>query len=144
FFPIRYPDGPRDAEALFVLPGGAVYIVSKGREGPATLFHYGVPDTAGAVRTVEPVQELTAGIAQLPDLITAAAATPDGRWVVVRTYTNLQLYRARDGRIEPVLDSAGIDLRPLAEFQGEGADIRADGTIFLASERGLETNPPPP
>ena len=35
-FPIRYPDGPRDAEALFVTPDTSIYIISKGRSGPVT------------------------------------------------------------------------------------------------------------
>jgi hypothetical protein len=30
----RYPDGPRDADAVFVLPTGDLYILSKGRHGP--------------------------------------------------------------------------------------------------------------
>ncbi|HEX9107875.1 MAG TPA: hypothetical protein VF832_11615, partial [Longimicrobiales bacterium] len=33
-----YPDGPRDAEALFVLPDSSVYIVSKGRKSPVAVY----------------------------------------------------------------------------------------------------------
>jgi len=144
FFPFRYPDAPRDAEALFVMPGGEVFIISKGRDGPVAVYRYGVPDAPDSVRTLEPVQQLTTGIVQLPQMVTAAGATPDGAWIAVRTYSALHFYSMRDGHLAPALDSAGVDLRPLGEFQGEGADIRADGAVFLASEKGLDENPAPP
>ena len=35
---LTYPDGPRDAEALFVLPNGTVFIVTKGERGPIALY----------------------------------------------------------------------------------------------------------
>jgi hypothetical protein len=94
-FPIRYPDGPQDAEALFVLPDTTVYIISKGRNGPITVYRYPPPLRAGERVLLEPVQQLSPGLVQLPDLVTGAAATPDGRTIAVRTYTHLQLYRWR-------------------------------------------------
>ncbi|HZD04765.1 MAG TPA: hypothetical protein VE173_07600, partial [Longimicrobiales bacterium] len=36
-FSFRLPDGPRDVEALFVLPGERLYIVTKGRRHPPTV-----------------------------------------------------------------------------------------------------------
>ena len=37
----------------------------------------------------------------------------------------------------------GVDLQGLSEFQGEGVDLRADGTIVLLSEKGLgDSNAP--
>ncbi|MGH7449203.1 MAG: hypothetical protein ACRELT_16640, partial [Longimicrobiales bacterium] len=36
----RYPDGPHNAEALFMLPSGDLYIVTKGDDGPITLYRY--------------------------------------------------------------------------------------------------------
>ncbi|HEU0054599.1 MAG TPA: hypothetical protein VFQ39_15535, partial [Longimicrobium sp.] len=35
---LRYPDGPQDAEAFFVLPDGSLNIVSKGETGPIALY----------------------------------------------------------------------------------------------------------
>ena len=36
-FPILLPDGPRDIEAVFVLPGEEVFFVTKGRSHPVTV-----------------------------------------------------------------------------------------------------------
>jgi len=140
-FRFRYPDGDHDAEALFVLPGERVYIITKGRSGPITVYRYPGP-LRDEVVTLESVQTLSPGIVQVPDMVTGAAATPDGSTIAVRTYGWLQLYRLAGDTLQPVR-SAPVDLTAIAEPQGEAIDIRADGTIFLASEQGLARTSPP-
>jgi hypothetical protein len=142
-FPIAYPDGPQDAEALFVLPDTSVFIISKGRNGPVTVYRYPPPLRPGVRVTLIPVQRLSDGIAQLPDLVTGAAATADGRTVAVRTYTHLQLYRLAADTLEPLWPGRGFDLAPLAEPQGEGVTILPDGTTYLVSETGPERQAAP-
>jgi hypothetical protein len=142
-FPIAYPDGPQDAEALFVLPDTSVFIISKGRNGPVTVYRYPPPLRPGVRVTLIPVQRLSDGIAQLPDLVTGAAATADGRTVAVRTYTHLQLYRVAADTLEPLWPGRGFDLAPLAEPQGEGVTILADGTTYLVSETGPQRQAAP-
>jgi hypothetical protein len=142
-FPIRYPDGPQDAEALFVLPDTTVFIISKGRNGPITVYRYPPPFRPGERVMLEPVQRLTEGIAQLPHLVTGAAATPDGQVVAVRSYSHLQLYRLAGDTLEALWPAPGFDLAPLSEPQGEGVTIAADGTVYLVSETGPERLPPP-
>jgi hypothetical protein len=141
-FRYRLPDGPQDAEAFFVLPNERLFLVSKGRRGPITLFAF-PPAAADTVVTLAALQTLTAGLVQLPDMITAAGATPDGSVIVLRSYSALQLYSFDGARLSPLLPGSGVDLQPLAEFQGEGADIGEDGTIYLVSEKGLEKRAPP-
>jgi hypothetical protein len=142
-FPIAYPDGPRDAEAVFVLPDTTLYVVSKGRNGPVTVYRYPPPLRAGERVVLETVQQLTPGLVQLPDLVTGASATPDGRVVAIRTYTHVQFYMWADDTLAAVWPGAGHDLGPLAEPQGEGIALAADGTVYLVSETGLERRPPP-
>jgi hypothetical protein len=142
-FPIRYPDGPTDAEALFVLPDTSVYIVSKGRNGPITVFRYPPPLRPGERVTLQEVQRLSDGLAQLPDLVTGADASPDGRVVAIRTYTHLQLYRFSADTLAAVWPGRGHDLSALAEPQGEGVALAADGTLYLVSETGPGREPPP-
>src|SRR5690606_13009846 len=36
-FPMRYPGGPRDAEAIFVLPGERLFVITKGRSAAVAL-----------------------------------------------------------------------------------------------------------
>lgn len=131
-FYFRYPDGPTDAEALFVLPGERAFVITKGRNRAAMLYRYPGPLRADTV-TLEPVRALTDGIAQFPDMVTGAAATPDGHYVAVRRYGYLELFRVRAGALVP---GARVDLGGLGERQGEGLALHADGELVLVSERG--------
>lgn len=137
-FPIRFPDRPQDAEALFLLPGPepTAYIVTKGRAGPVALYRYPPPFMPDRVVELERVQTFEPGPVPLGQQVTGADATPDGRWVVIRTYDSLRLHRARDDRSEPLLEPHDISLRELEEPQGEGVGVRADGTLVLTSEAG--------
>lgn len=134
-FPIVLPDGPRDIEALFVLPGGDVYLVSKGRSDPQTLYRYPPPLRPGEVVTMEAVQDLSDGAMPIPAQITGADATPDGRTVVIRSYEALTFYRVEDGAMVPV-DGGRVSLRTLEEPQGEAVGFGPDGQLFLTTEAG--------
>jgi hypothetical protein len=142
-FPIRYPTGPQDAEALFVLPDTSIYIVSKGRNGPITVYRYPPPLRRDQPVMLEPVQQLSPGLVQLPDLVTGAAATPDGSTIAIRTYTHLQLYRMVADTLAALWPGRGFDLATLAEPQGEGVALAADGRVYLVSETGPERRPAP-
>lgn len=141
-FPIRYPNGPRDVEALYILPDGTIYLISKGRRHPTELFRYPPPLRPGEIVMLEEVQRLYDDARALPFQITGASAAPDGRWIAVRSYGYLQLYRPHpDGSLAPALPAPGLNLDPLAEPQGEGVAVRDDGTIFLTSEAGPDRVP---
>jgi hypothetical protein len=142
-FPFAYPDGPRDAEALFVMPDTTLFIISKGRTGPVTLYRYPPPFRPHERVVLERVQELTPGLVQLPDLVTGASAAPDGAAVAVRTYTHLQFYRMQGDTLAALWPGAGFDLAGLAEPQGEGVALAPDGTVYLVSETGIDRRPPP-
>jgi hypothetical protein len=141
-FPFMYPGGPQDAEAIFVLPDTSVYVLSKGRRGPVVLFRYPPPLRPGQTVMLEEVQRLSEGLLQLPDLVTGAAARPDGRVVAIRTYSHVNFYSFESRRLVPLLSGPGIDLTPLHEPQGEGIALAADGSVFLVSEAGLEGRTP--
>ncbi|MGH7476071.1 MAG: hypothetical protein ACRELD_07265 [Longimicrobiales bacterium] len=140
--PVRYPGAGWDMEALFVLPGAELYLISKGVDHAVTLLRYPPPLRPDSLVALEPVQLLSDSAVSLPDQVTAATATRDGRWVAVRTYTALRFYRVRDGQLQAAFDSSGIDLSALAEPQGEGLGGGDDGTFYLSSERGLDTVAP--
>lgn len=128
----RFPDAPQDAEAFFVLPGGEAFLVTKGRHGPITLYRY--PTTPGAGAALERVRELWPEPRSDRDRVTGATASPDGRWVGIRTLNDLYLYPAAallgGSPAEPVV----VDLSPLKEGQGESVTIGSDGTVWLSSE----------
>lgn len=128
----RFPGRGRDAEGLFVMPQGDVYLVTKGRTDPVELWRWPTPLRPGTVQ-LELVRELAPRVQQLGDMVTGAGASPDGRWVALRTYGRLAIYRAAD-----LLGTGGpaytMDLAPLGESWGEAVAIESDGTLLLVSE----------
>lgn len=133
-FPVRLPDGPRDTEAIFVLPGERVYLLTKGRSDPVTVYRY-PGELRGEVVTLEEVQVLTGGPQQLLDQVTGASASSDGSLVGVRTYRALRFYEVEAGHLVP-LEGGLVNLRPLEEIQGEGLALGPDGAVWLTSEGG--------
>ncbi|NJD10319.1 MAG: hypothetical protein FIB01_07690 [Gemmatimonadetes bacterium] len=133
-FAFQYADGPRDAEAMFLLRG-RIHIVSKGRNGPIRLYR--APAVLGPqAMPLEPVRNFTDGLVQIPDQVTGADATPAGDWVAIRTYTFLDLYRVTGDTLETA-PSAHTPLAAAAEPQGEGVAINGAGEVVLVSERAL-------
>ena len=138
----RFPDGPRDAEALFILPSGDLYVVTKGRETPITLYRYPAPHRAGEVVTLERVRDLAAEPRTDEDRVTSATATPSGSWVGIRTYRTLLLYPAAALVGGGAATPTRVDLTPLGEDQGEALVLTDDGTVWVSSEAGNKDAPP--
>jgi hypothetical protein len=133
-FKLRYPQEPRDSEALFVLPDGTLYLVTKGRQQAVELFRAAAPLRPGTTSVLRRVSGLSTSEPGRINQVTGAAATQDGRLVAVRTYTGLYVFRTADllSGDEPAAER--VDLAPLDEPQGEAVEIRNDGTVFLTSE----------
>jgi hypothetical protein len=133
-----YPDGRvHDAEAIFVLPGGEVYLISKGAGDPIELYRWPTPLREGTPATLERVRVLAPAPEQPGDRVTGASASPDGRYVAVRTYSLLNVYRTADlvgGAAELPSPIRRTDLVPLGEAQGEGVALANDGLVALISE----------
>ena len=128
------PDGPRDIEAMYVLPPEQIFFVTKGRNHPVTVYHYPSPLRADDIVTLVEVQRLTPGPVAPPRMVTGASATLDGGTVAIRTYESLQFFNVTDG--EQLLGSnvGRVNLRTLREAQGEGVGFGAGGVIVLSSE----------
>src|SRR5262245_20048956 len=100
-FRAMYPDGAHDAEALIVLPGGEMLIVTKGNAVPAAIYRFTSPFRNGGLVRLERVAALmptgpngkpTSAARNLR--ITDADASPDGRRIVLRTPRTLIFYEA--------------------------------------------------
>ena len=128
------PDGPRDIEAMYVLPTDQIFFVTKGRNHPVTIYRYPSPLRSEGVVTLVEVQRLTAGPVAPPRMVTGASATLDGGTVAIRTYESLEFFDVTGG--EELLESGvgRVDLRTLRESQGEGVGFGANGAIVLSSE----------
>ena len=138
-FPVRLPDGPRDIEALLVLPGEDIYVSTKGRNGPVAIYRYPPPLRPDTV-TLELVQELSPGARVIPRQVTGGSVSPEGDILALRTYESLQFFEFVADTLVPIKDGH-IDLRPLLEAQGEGIAIGPGGLLVLTSEAVGETPP---
>jgi len=134
-FPMVLPDGPRDIEALFVLPGERVHLVTKGRNHANTVYRYPPPLRPGTVVTLEEVQTLSDGPMSIPAQITGGDATVDGTLVVLRSYRDLTFYRVENGLLAP-MEGGTVALRTLGEPQGEGVAFESGNRLILTTEAG--------
>lgn len=133
-FRLRFPDGAQDAEAMFILPSGALYLVSKGRHGAIRLYRAPEGYESGSVATLEPVKELWPMPRDERNRVTSATATPDGKWVAIRTYRTLYVYPTAELVAGRASTPMRVDLAPLREKQGESVTATDDGTVWLTSE----------
>lgn len=128
----RYPDGPRDAEALLVDPQTRdIYIVSK-RETRVRLYRLKYPQNINVVAVAEALGEIPLSV------VTGAGISPDGTEILLRTYTNVYYYKRKDGQSVPdaLQLQEGRTLPYRLEPQGEAVcfDKEAKG-FYTLSER---------
>jgi hypothetical protein len=138
----RYPSGPTDAEALAVRPNGDFTIVSKGRSGTINFYSIPAASVTKAIASGEIITAVFAGNTGIrPDsrigrLATAAAVSPDGMTLAVRTYYEVYFFklvtRRGQSRWEDTGDACALGD---AEPQGEGIDYLDAKTLLLTSER---------
>ena len=132
----RYPDRAHDAEALLIIPGRAqlklspteqIFIITK--ELPAHAYQLQASSSSRDTSTLALVRTLNAKVR-----ITGAAASPDGRWVALRSNRTLFVYTTeaflKDG------DPVRVDLTTFKEPQGEGVAFGSRGELYLVSEGG--------
>ncbi len=142
---LTYPDGPRDAEALIVLPDGQLFVISKGELGPVALYRAPKAFENGATVRLERVATLTepenGKSVKRQSRITGASASPDGRWIVLRTLSAITFYDAKALASGNTKETFRFDVSGVGERQGEGVAIGDDGTVWLASEGGGNKRP---
>jgi hypothetical protein len=121
-----YPDGPHNAEAMFVI-GDELFVVTRDRVG--AVYRVAVPHVREARMTFERLGEL--GLANVSD----AEASFDEQVVVVRNALEAVFYRTTDLTAGRTVPFQRIAIRGLREAQGEGVALDGD-VLYLASEGG--------
>ncbi len=119
-YELTYPDGARDAEALLAHPlTGRLVVISKIVFGGQV---YAAPQELSA----DQPNRLVA-LGDVTGIVTDAAFFPDGRHLIVRTYTQAVVYAW------PSLESVGSFELPKQQ-QGEGIAVSAEDEVFVSSE----------
>lgn len=134
---LRYPDGPRDAEALLVDPSdGTLVIVEKSFTGRAGVY-VGRRPAAGA----NPTMLRRSGRLSLGggEAVTAGDVSGDGRTIVLRTYDRAFVWARRAGervaaalRRRPCVARAALHV----EGQGEALALSRAGDAFYTVPEG--------
>ena len=122
WYRFTYPDGPHDAEALLVGPGGRIMIATKAFSGARL---YRAPKKL--VTADQGTNRLTA-LAEVPALVTDGAYLPDGRFVL-RTYSSVYVYDRPGNEVA----SAVLPLQP------QGESVAADGDRLLVGSEGVHS-----
>jgi autotransporter-associated beta strand protein len=145
-----YPDGPRDAESLFVDPlTKDIYIISK-RENPKHLYRAAYPQSTSGTTTLQLMTTFLTDATWL----TAADISPDGNEIIVRSTgsTSGRMYvRPPGGSITDAFNSTPITIPLAPEPQGEAIGFDPAGRGYFTVSEGLNQPvyyfnrlPPPP
>ncbi|GAB2595583.1 PE-PGRS family protein [Spirosoma areae] len=128
----RYPDGPRDAEAMFVDPKTKdIYIISK-REEKVHLYSLPYPQNTSELITAQAHGELPL------TFVTGAAISPDGSEIIIRTYTQVVYWKREANKTVPDALQYGTSRQLVvrSETQGEAICFDKEGKgFFTISER---------
>ena len=139
----RYPDGPRDAEAMFVDPQTKdIYIVSK-REDQVHLYSLPYPQNLNEITVAKSLGTLPSFGGGLANYVTSAAISTDGSEIIVRTYTNLYFWKRNENQsIADALTLGTFRALPIRlEPQGEAVCFDKDNKgYFTLSERATASS----
>jgi hypothetical protein len=134
-FHATYPDGPHDAESLFVTRDSDVFLITKGDPGPVALYRFPRPLASDRTLSLQRIGEPMGGQqVDQKDRPTAADASPDGQWVIVRTTDWIRFYRTVDLISGRWRDAFRTDLSSLNEPRGEGAAFVGNDALVLVGE----------
>ena len=135
-YEIKYEDGARDAEALFIDPATKdIYIISK-REEHVGVYRVANPSTA-EVNTAKKISTLSL------TWVTAADISPNGKHLLVKTYTGIWRYKlSRASNGELILNKTPKAMPYKLEPQGEAVCYDTKGkayyTLSEAGESGVQ------
>lgn len=136
-----YPDGAHDAEAMVLSGDGTPVFVTKASTGPAGVYVPTKPlDPSGnpvPLRKVGDFQPKATGTANPLSVmgnnaVTGGAASPDGKYVVLRTYSDAYEWDVTGGDIAKAITTGTPRITPLPnEPMGEAIAYTQDERSFV-------------
>lgn len=144
---VRYPDRPHDVEAMYVAKDGTLFLITKrrlldraGSPRPALIFRVspGAWDTRGPV-TATLADSLPVVPGSAPGRqVTDAALSSDGKWLAVRTYSEVFTFRIDQATGMPARETppTSCTILGLEERQGEGIGWWWDSRRLVLTSEG--------
>jgi len=141
----RYSDHPHDVEAMYVAPNGDVHLITKRRlvsRGnqlrPALVFRLAAAAWGRDTAVAELVDSLPIVPGSAPNRqITDASLSPNGHWLLVRTYTQVYAFAtdSTTGRVRGAIPPSVCNVASLGRSQGEGITwFGRSGKLLLTNE----------
>ncbi|MBR9989409.1 MAG: hypothetical protein KFH98_06605 [Gemmatimonadetes bacterium] len=130
----RFPDGARDAEALFTDGAGLLHVINKGDAEDIAIYRWPAPGQDGGTVTLERLRVLFPEPGNGDDRVTAATAMPGSSWMVARTYRSLYFYPLAALLGGEAVEPTVVDLSMLSEAQGESVVLSDGGDVWVSSE----------
>jgi hypothetical protein len=135
-FYFRYPDGPRNCEAMLMdWEDGIIYLIQKASGvGHVYKFPSGMAPSWDATHPVDLIQASGTGI--VSGLITGASSSRDGERVLIRQYGNIWEYvRPAGAEFEDIFDEdpLPVDVGGATGQQYEAIAYSSDGTALYTS-----------
>lgn len=133
-FTFTYPDGPRDAESMFVDPQTSdIYIISK-RETPHHVYRAAYSSATDSYASLL----LTTTFADT-DWLTSADISPNGSEIIVRGYatnSGRMFVRPSGGTITDAFHTTPVAIPLRAEGQGEAIGFDPQGWGYYTTSEG--------
>ena len=125
----QYPDGAHNAEAILV-DNRDIYIITK-QDSPSKIYKLSYPQNTSSVNTA-----IFCGTLSIND-VTAAAFSPDGKEIMVKTYSNIYQWKLKMGTgIINGLAQTPVNISYQFEPLGEAICFKNDNSgFFTLSER---------
>jgi hypothetical protein len=133
----RYPDHDHNAETLMVHPvTGDVYVLSKERSLPSSVFRLKPVFNSPYVQTAEKIAEIM--VPSIPNgFLTGGDISPDGRHVMISDYSSGYELTLPDGsqNFDDIWHQPPVPVDLGKRDVGEGVGYNVDGTaVFVTSE----------
>ncbi|MCB0824703.1 MAG: hypothetical protein KDC26_00795 [Armatimonadetes bacterium] len=135
---VKYPDKARDCEALMVHPKtGDIYLVTKARDNETVVYRLPAPKASGnfTLEKLGTIDINTGGIGP-QNWVTASDISPNGKYVVVRTYSGAVEYTVPKNDFVNWWKTPQRQVKLRAEKQGEAICYTGDGMSFLTTSEG--------
>lgn len=134
---LTYPDPPQNCETLMVDPiTRDLYFVTKDTDGESDGYRKRAPHLDGEEAVLEHVTSLSFGDGALEGgkTTTGGEFSPDGAWIVVRTYETTAFIWRRDGSatVDAAFATEPCPISMPSEVQGEAVCFDTDGDALLS------------